>query len=226
MLRSALLPAAATALATVPAIARSTSAEGSGLSEMIERHRGALDKWRAAADAEEQAYSRAFDLDQRKPICVPSVSLPNGRDAGSGSYQLGIFSAEKIRARIDEAHEAIERVHCSRFSKAMFPELAATVQISMAASKQRSYAQLEAAEVKMESRWLPHRDAMTIREAADDEEHLARLAFVLYRPKDNAEAAQKAAYIDSFESFYDFCDDERFIRGLVAALGAVKGGEA
>ncbi len=184
----------------------------------------ALDRWRVASDVEDEAYAGAFALDQRKPICVPSVSLPNGKDAGSGSYQLGAFKAKDIRAKIDEAHEAIERVHCSRFSKAMFPELAATVQSNMVISKARSYARLEAAEAEMTARWSRHREAQALREAADDEEHLARLALVLCQPRDVAEAAQKAAYIDSFKSFYDFCDDERFVPALVAALGAAKGG--
>lgn len=110
--------AALPVMAETAALAREAAP---GLAELIEFHRIAYRRLDDAVSKRNEIEDALREERRRHPILVPLAVLPNG-DCHSGFYELGPISPEEIRRGIEQTHDQLRRVHCSKRSRAMFPE--------------------------------------------------------------------------------------------------------
>jgi hypothetical protein len=135
-----------------------------------------------------------------------------------------IFSDDEIRANIARRHAELRKVHCGPWAQKMAGSYNASLLTELAASEQRALAGLDTALAAKAERervaGIPDLEAAV--EATRITEEAARLALVLYRPTDAAEAQTKAEYIDGSTPFreFDFWEPE-FLNALIASLGEV-----
>lgn len=202
--------------------AAAQGAETSELSNLIEAHRSAYVRLDSAVGVRNDIEDAMMKDRRKNPVLVPLAVMPNGK-CGSGYYELGPFSAEKIHQGIRETHDNLRRTHCSSWSRVMFPELAVAAERELDASEKRALQALADAEAGIEERdrasgLTAAEDAV---EAAEKEEFETRLSFAVYLPRNAAEASAKKEYIEQSPPFCSgWCGDSvEFVNAMIVRLG-------
>jgi hypothetical protein len=201
--------------------------------DLIEAHRAAV----VRVETADKEYNRCdLRLDELKEedegLNVPLAVWPDGQcDSGFKHYAWGIratatskATAEIARA-IADVHADLRRLHCSKWTRTMFPDLAAAAEAELAASEARALAALAAAETRFkELRAQTGYDAAyREREAAWHVEFVARLDLVAYVPRSEAEAEARRTYAENCSVFRDgWHYDDVFIQALMERLGILK----
>lgn len=217
--RRALLQSAPGVLAIAALPIAVNAASASSLDALIESHRQAY----AAHDDACGALMTAQDSIRKLPeILAPETVYPDGTTGTL--YCTRIFSADEIRAKIALRHAELRKVHCGPWVQKMAGSYAVSLSAELEASEQRALAGLDIALAAKAEReriaGIPDLDAAV--DATRLTEEAARLALVLYRPINAAEAEAKAEYIEGSTPFreYEFWEPD-FLSALIASLGEV-----
>jgi hypothetical protein len=216
--RSVALASAAAVPTIAPALA--TPAGGSGLAELIEAHRAAWARIDQASERWDKS-DHAFHADCKKnPILVPAAVMANGK--GWGEFlEFPTLRRDEVEKRIERFHDNLRRAHCSKWSRSTFPDFAAAAEREVEESQARALQALADAEAAIEAREQSFGliDADKAFDAANEDEFAARLALVLFAPRDEREAAIKRRYFDESPPFSDgFWDTEKFAEALMDHL--------
>lgn len=195
------------------------------LAELIAAHKAAYVRLDRAVGARNDIEETVDDDRRKNPVLVPLAVMPNG-ECHSGYYELGPISPDEIRKGIRDTHDSLRRIHCSKWSRVMFPELAVAAERELEASQARALQALADAEAGIEER--ERNSGLTAAEeavdAADEDEFKARLALVIYAPRNDEEALAKREYIEKSPPFRDgWCSDNtNFVEAMIEHLNAVR----
>ncbi|MDX6807148.1 hypothetical protein [Terrihabitans rhizophilus] len=181
---------------------------------LIEAHKIAQAEYDAAMEAFDVAEDATIDADQASPVTTPLFFTPNGMPRSN--VRLG------SRCDHDGAgiREKIERCHRDLTGSGLYNPL------HVEASRTRALASLEAAVAEIQSR------PATIAFRASDERFsqslrvrdAACLDLFAHRPRDAADAAARAAYVQQAESCRAFlegttgCHEDEFLENLLHRL--------
>lgn len=204
-------------------------AETSELSTLIEAHRSAYDRLDSACGVRNDIEEAVVKDRRENPVFVPIAVLPNGEAGGSGYYELGPVSSEEIRDYIIDSHNKLRSIHCTKWSRAMFPDLAVAAERELEASQERALHALADAVARIEAR---KRDsgltaAEEVVEAAAMEEFDTRLSLAVYAPRNAAEANAKREYIENSPPFREgWCSDNtELVDAMIARISELAGAE-
>lgn len=214
--------AALPVMAETAALAREAAP---GLAELIEFHRIAYRRLDDAVSKRNEIEDALREERRRHPVLVPLAVLPNG-ECHSGFYELGPISPEEIRRGIEQTHDQLRRVHCSKWSRAMFPEFPDAMEAALQASQERAIRALAEAEAAVAAREQEAglADAQGVVDAMEEAEFDARLRLVMHVPASTEEAQVKADYIETSPPFRDgWCEDcPDFVRAVIDRLGSIQ----